>query len=129
MSSKLQRFLAVKDRFELTDEQFAKRIGVSRSNINKIKAGQKIEGKTLTGLFNGFPSLNKDWFIYGTGEMLVDDNEVKLQIASEPKEEGFYMNATKAFTKYYEQMELIKQLMVSKQDEFLEVYSHLTKSV
>ena len=131
METKEERFFAVQKHFDLTDQAFADRLEIKRDNIQKIKKGQKIGPKTLAGLYKGFPEINKDWFELGRGEML---NKV-VQIAEEPvepyqkshEEPMLSMKASTAFTKYYEQVELIRKLLDSKQDEFIEIYTFINK--
>lgn len=137
MDTKELRFLSVKDHYGITsDTRFGKMIGVQRDTIAKIRSGKiQFTGKTREGFEKAFPKINMNWIDLGEGSMLIESEEPLMQIAQEPElpyqkkhnDKMITISATKAFTSYYEQINLIRKLLDSKQEEFIEVYEHLAK--
>ncbi|MDR0831051.1 MAG: helix-turn-helix domain-containing protein [Prevotellaceae bacterium] len=55
----------------ITEQQFAAKIGISQSTLSaqknrKGKFSQGVQDK----IYSAFPNLNRDWLIYGEGEMI-----------------------------------------------------------
>lgn len=144
METREKRFLSVKFFYKFTDDEFASKIGVGRGMISKIKSGEsKFTGETRKGFIEGFPQIDMNWIDTGEGTMFLkktepplltvqDDNipynkkdtPVHNQNSNDPT---ISISATKAFVKYYERMEILKKLMESNQEEFIEIYEYLNK--
>lgn len=57
--------------FDLSQNKFAERIGVSPQTINNIiKKGNKPSGKVIQGIAKEFPKINLRWLLLDEGEML-----------------------------------------------------------
>ncbi len=54
----------------LNKSRFEKEAGLSNGYINNVKG--KFSMKKLEQILNAFPDLNRDWLLYGEGDMLKD---------------------------------------------------------
>lgn len=71
MDSRLQQFLSAEN---MTQSEFADRIGIARASVSHILAGRnKPSIEMIQKLSESFPSLNLDWFINGNGKMYKSD--------------------------------------------------------
>lgn len=52
---------------------FEKECGLSNGYLGNLKNGINIT--KLDNILKRFPEINKDWFVYGNGEMLVKNND------------------------------------------------------
>jgi transcriptional regulator with XRE-family HTH domain len=82
------RIRAVRERYGLTQKQFAEQLGVSRSYLGKAEAAKgKPTIEMLVGIAESYPEVSTRWLLTGEGEMTtVDDvapelNDRLLQIA------------------------------------------------
>lgn len=64
VKERLKQFLTHRN---LSDQDFIKSIGASRTYISSMVSGL---GKYAETIFEKYPDLNRDWLLYGTGEML-----------------------------------------------------------
>lgn len=63
-------------RENLTQQQFAVKIGRKQSNVSEILGGKRhIPRGFYSDLFKAFPDLNKDWMLLGEGFMFVGKEE------------------------------------------------------
>lgn len=68
------RFKELRKELKLTQEEFAKKMQLSRSYINLIEMGKKIPAeRTIKDICREF-KVNYDWLVNGTGEMFRDDD-------------------------------------------------------
>lgn len=69
------RFKELRKALGLTQEEFAEKIGLSRSYINLIEMGKKNPAdRTIRDICRTF-KVDYDWLVYGDGdEMFADDN-------------------------------------------------------
>ncbi len=69
------RIKEIMEYFHLNQRAFAERTGISKSNLSKILGGTLTCGPgTMNRVALAFNNINKDWVLYGVGEMLLDDN-------------------------------------------------------
>lgn len=67
MNKRLQQFLTVEN---ITQSQFAERIGVAKASVSHILAGRNRPGfDFIESMANCYPSLNLEWLITGKGKM------------------------------------------------------------
>lgn len=60
----------------MTETQFAKRLGVTQSSLNRVMRGAtEISFKLVNALLTEFNEISAEWLIRGTGTMLSDDNK------------------------------------------------------
>lgn len=68
------RFKELRKELKLTQEEFAKKMQLSRSYINLIEMGKKIPAeRTIKDICREF-KVNYDWLVNGTGDMFQDDD-------------------------------------------------------
>ncbi|WP_333852926.1 helix-turn-helix domain-containing protein [Epilithonimonas sp.] len=80
------RFTKVIEYSELTPAEFAEEIGVQRSSISHIISGRnKPSLDFITKIKSKFPDIEWDWLINGTGEMLINKEEITIPI-TEPEQ-------------------------------------------
>lgn len=147
MDTRKERFLSLITYYKVSAPRFAKLVGISIGIIDMIKADKRsVSSKMCEKVVAKFPEVNLEWLELGKGEMLVkvygqNTEQNTIHVAAEKagynpihttQDDGeeypkIVTNAKTAFIKYYQQMNLISQLMQSKQEEYQEVYEHLTK--
>ena len=66
------RFIAYKG---LSIKKFEEMCGLSNGYLNSMKSGYG--NSKLIQVLETFPELNRDWLVYGEGEMIKDDNQLK----------------------------------------------------
>lgn len=67
MNGRLQQFLLAEN---ISQSQFAERIGVGRASVSHILAGRNKPGcEFLENLARSFPNLNLEWLLLGKGKM------------------------------------------------------------
>jgi transcriptional regulator with XRE-family HTH domain len=67
------RIKEIMEYFHLNQTEFAERTGIPKSNLSKILGGSLACGPgTMNKVVLAFTNLNKDWILYGVGEMLVN---------------------------------------------------------
>ena len=67
MNQRLQQFLSAEN---LTQTQFAERLGVAKASVSHILAGRNKPGfDFIESLSRQFPNLNLEWLISGRGKM------------------------------------------------------------
>ena len=71
--SKKHRLLQLLKTKRLTQTEFTKRLGVTPTYIGAMRKGMPKERLKL--VFEMFPDLNRDWLLYGEGEMLIPEEE------------------------------------------------------
>ena len=67
MNKRLQQFLTAEN---ITQSQFAERIGVAKASVSHILAGRNKPGfEFIESMANCYPNLNLEWLIGGKGRM------------------------------------------------------------
>lgn len=67
MNKRLQQFLIAEN---ITQSQFAERIGVAKASVSHILSGRNKPGfEFIESMANCYPNLNLDWLIGGKGKM------------------------------------------------------------
>lgn len=75
MKTRILQFLAAEN---ITQSEFAKRIGVSGPNVTHIISGRnKPSYDFIVNFCKHYPALNPDWLIMGTGKMYKESKEVE----------------------------------------------------
>lgn len=67
----------------LSQAKFEKRIGVSNGFVNNMRKSIGVE--KLENILREFPDLNREWLLYGEGEMLRENGQNTPDSASFPK--------------------------------------------
>lgn len=71
METRLQQFLAAEN---ISQAQFADKIGVARASVSHILAGRNKPGfDFLMRMSSAYPTLSLDWMVNGTGKMYKDN--------------------------------------------------------
>lgn len=74
MNKRLQQFLTVEN---ITQSQFADRIGVAKASVSHILAGRNRPGfDFIESMANCYPNLNLEWLITGKGKMFKGQNAI-----------------------------------------------------
>lgn len=91
MDSRLQQFLNAEN---MTQSEFADRIGIARASVSHILAGRnKPSIEMIQKLSESFPALNLEWFINGNGKMYKSDSPASyasIQNASQSQEQSLF---------------------------------------
>lgn len=66
-----ERIRLIRQYFQLTQQQFAKQLGVSRSHISNIENGNETPSNSLVLFISTIFPINRDWLMYEEGDMLV----------------------------------------------------------
>lgn len=75
----ISRIKAVLAYSNMTETQFAKRLGVTQSSLNRVMRGAtEISFKLVYALLTEFNEISAEWLIRGTGTMLSDDNRAAV---------------------------------------------------
>ncbi len=91
MDSRLQQFLNAEN---MTQSEFADRIGIARASVSHILAGRnKPSIEMVQKLSESFPALNLEWFINGNGKMYKSDSPTSytgVQSAAQVQEQSLF---------------------------------------
>lgn len=72
MEQRLQQFLSAEN---ISQSQFADKLGVARASVSHILAGRNKPGfDFIESMSRTYPSLNLDWLIMGKGKMYKEAN-------------------------------------------------------
>ena len=87
MNKRLQQFLTVEN---ITQSQFADRIGVAKASVSHILAGRNRPGfDFIESMANCYPSLNLEWLITGKGKMFKgQERQAASQEISQPADKA-----------------------------------------
>ena len=82
MHNRLKQFLAAEN---ITQAQFASTIGVGKANISHVLSGRNKPGYDfIRAIMAGYPHLNINWLILGTGKMYT----MNQRVSPKPVEDG-----------------------------------------
>lgn len=102
----------------LSQQAFAERCGLEQGNVSQMEKGTEPKQSNVTKLVAGFPDLNPDWLLLGTGPMLRDGRTLTAVPVEEPTtklrrnregEDGSYWE--QIAIERAETIELLKQLL------------------
>jgi len=72
MIERIKTILALSN---MTETQFAKRLGVTQSSLNRIMRGAtEINYKLVNAILTEFKDISAEWFMRGTGDMMLVNN-------------------------------------------------------
>ena len=72
----INRIKAVLAYSNMTETQFAKKLGVTQSSFNRMMRGAtEISYKIIKAILTEFGGISAEWFMRGVGTMLTEDNE------------------------------------------------------
>lgn len=142
MDTKEEKLKQIRRYFDLTQIKFAEIIDCSLATVQKIEGGERKLGAQITQkILNKFPEINKEWFILNRGSMLLSTDISKQEnIVNKPTEtiknykniisnEGkTYVDATGALGLYFDDMEMILNLMQKKQTTWKPIVQQLVKA-
>ena len=81
-----ERIKEVRQYFKLTNEEFGRRIGMTKSGLSKVERGENgTTEQTMTSICREF-NVNEEWLRTGTGTMLDDSKPSILARLSEEKQ-------------------------------------------
>lgn len=78
-----ERIRKLRKSLDLTQEKFAKRIGIKRNTIATYESGRNEPVDSVVALICREFHVNEDWLRYGTGEMFSPEPEDELQALTE----------------------------------------------
>ena len=82
MNKRLQQFLSAEN---ISQSQFADRIGVGRANISHILSGRNRPGyEFIENLAREYPRLNLEWLLLGKGKMYKEETPLPASSPSTP---------------------------------------------
>lgn len=71
----ISRIKAVLAYSNMTETQFAKRLGVTQSSLNRVMRGAtEISFKLVNAILTEFDEISAEWLMRGVGTMLAEDN-------------------------------------------------------
>ena len=84
MEQRLQLFLQME---QLTQSQFADKMGIQRSGVTHLLSGRnKPSYEFITRMLQAYPSLNAEWLLLGKGKPYKDSSVVPdIQTIEEPE--------------------------------------------
>ena len=69
-----QRLRQIKDVLGISENEFAKRLGIAQSTLNSYTLGKRKPSSEFSeNLLNTFVDISAEWFMRGEGEMLISD--------------------------------------------------------
>lgn len=75
-----ERIKMIREKFDLTQEEFGERISLSRPQITLMEAGKRqLSERTANDICRVF-GVNQEWLIHGEGEMFKEKNEKEAYI-------------------------------------------------
>lgn len=83
VKSRLSEFIEYKG---LTNAAFEKKCGLSNGYIRNFKGNLGV--KKLEDILISFPELNKNWLLFGTGSMLLSENQSENPVEEKPRLEA-----------------------------------------
>lgn len=75
MEDRIKNIIA---KLNLKNETFAAMIGVTPGYVSQWKSGKTIPNDKINKILEVFPNLNKDYLLYGNGEILVEHKTSKV---------------------------------------------------
>lgn len=77
----IDRIKAVLKYSNMTETQFAKRLGVTQSSLNRVMRGAtEINYRLINAILTEFKEVSAEWLMRGNGVMLIDDsNEAEMK--------------------------------------------------
>ena len=72
------RIKTLRNALNLTQQQFAEKIGVSRSTIANIETGKKVPSDLIINAICSEYSVNKEWLCTGQGEMFLSKPDAMI---------------------------------------------------
>ena len=113
-----ERVKQVRKMLGLTQDEFGRRLGVTRGAITNIEYN-KVEPKPLlVDLICKEFSVNKDWLYTGEGEMFVkmdpDEEFAKLMVEIQVANDEFIINALKAYWELPEEHKQVVKDLIKK---------------
>ena len=103
MNKRLQQFISAEN---ISQSQFAEKIGVAKASVSHILAGRNKPGfEFIEGISQAFPDLNIEWLISGRGRMYksrereIFDSQDDILLPEPALEAGKPAEATHRITK------------------------------
>lgn len=112
-----KRILEIRKLANLTQEQFAKEMGISANYVNLIENGKKNPGDRLISDICRKYNINKEWLLYGTGnrDAIQDDEYTKIMVAIDKGD----IKARQAILDYWKLSPEDKEIFWKFADKFL----------
>jgi len=83
MDNKINKLCEV---LNLTQEEFAEKLGVTQSSISQIKSKNKISSRMVATICAVFPQVNRGWLTTGKGDMFVADLDTTGSFVKEDRQ-------------------------------------------
>lgn len=81
-----ERIRAVMDYAQMTQQDFASRLGISPASLSSIFTGRTNPSqKQVMAIHQAFPEINISWLMFGEGEMIVSSSSSEHQEAVSPQ--------------------------------------------
>lgn len=113
-----ERIKEIRKALNLTQDEFGRRLGVTRGAITNIEYNKVDPKPLLVDLICKEFNVNKDWLITGEGKMFVeldpDEEFAKLMVEIQASNDEFIMNALKAYWELPEEHKQIVKNLINK---------------
>lgn len=115
-----KRLAMIRHKYHLSQEQLAEKMSLTRlSIINYEKGKHAMSEKALFILFQEFPEINQDWFMYGRGTMISKDAQMQSEVREPAGEyKNVMVDIKDVLIGYFSEMEILKELFVNKQNSY-----------
>jgi transcriptional regulator with XRE-family HTH domain len=124
-----ERFKMIIEVEKLNEYSFSKRIGKSNTAISKIVKGESKPGfEIIEAVLNEFPTINTDWLIHGTGQMV--KSEVQRENVERPDNylQSHLTRLEENFQRLNQQIE-VKDQQIATKDKQIEYYQRQTEQL
>ena len=102
----IERIIQIRKEYKLSQEEFAKKLGLSRNFINQAENRKKnFSDRTISDICRKF-SVNEEWLRTGVGDMFIipeDDTAALVSDLLEEPDDEFYQ-AVLEFVRTYKQL-------------------------
>ena len=117
MNQRLQQFLNAEN---LSQSQFADRLGVAKASVSYILAGRNKPGYDfIVSLSRQFPNLNLEWLINGRGRMYkVTGQEAEIPV---PEADNIFENTPESIESQIDQPKIVKVVIFYDNGTFQEI--------
>ena len=118
MNQRLQQFLNAEN---LTQSQFAERLGVAKASVSHILAGRNKPGYDfIESLSRQFPNLNLEWLVSGKGKMYKVTGPEEIPSAA-PEADNIFADTPESVETLIDQPKIVKVVIFYDNGTFQEI--------
>jgi transcriptional regulator with XRE-family HTH domain len=133
------RLRHVLDTLGYNQKQFSELVKLNKNTLSNIM-NDKVQAELMTKqrIYNALPNLNKEWLEHGNGEIgqigahaksysINHNKNVVSDVAAKYGKDEIKVSLTDLFTSYYQEIDLISQLLTNKQAGWKSIVESLKK--